>query len=81
MCGRRPDDRLYTCVMRVLIYLTQLGVWLSLGFLCVSNGFIVDAFGLVLLGLHCFLQLLSARLIVVVVPGCCWGYSCLSVCC
>ena len=36
-------------------------------------------FGLVSLGLHCFLQLPSAELIVVLVPSCCWAYSAFSV--
>ena len=37
------------------------------------------AFGLVSLGLHCFLRLPSAGLIVVLIPGCCWAYSAFSV--
>ena len=46
--------------------------------LCSLRGFIVMAFGLVSLGLHCFLQLSSAGLIDVLVPGCCWAYSAFS---
>ena len=37
------------------------------------------AFGLVSLGPHGFVQLASAGLIVVLVPGCCWTYSAFSV--
>ena len=33
------------------------------------------AFGMVLSGPHCFLELSSAGLIAVLVPGCCWAYS------
>ena len=32
-------------------------------------------FDLVSLGLHCFLRLSSAGLLVVLIPGCCWAYS------
>ena len=35
--------------------------------------------GWVSLGPHCFLQLSSAGLIMVLVPGCCWAYSAFSV--
>ena len=36
-------------------------------------------FGLISLGLHCFVRLSSAGLIVVLIPGCCWADSALSV--
>ena len=41
--------------------------------------FTVFAFGLASLAPHCFLQLPSARLVVEMVPGCCWAYSAFSV--
>ena len=41
----------------------------------VLRGCFVLYFGLVSLGLHCFLRLSSAGLIVVLVPKCCWTYS------
>ena len=36
-------------------------------------------FGLVSLGLHCFLRLSTAGLIVVLLPVCCWAYPAFSV--
>ena len=36
-------------------------------------------FGFTSLGLHYFLRLSSAGLLVVLVPGCCWAYSAFSV--
>ena len=36
-------------------------------------------FGLVSLGLHCFLRMSSAGLIIVLLPGCCWACSAFSV--
>ena len=41
--------------------------------------FTVFAFGLASLAPHCFLQFPSARLVVEMVPGCCWAYSAFSV--
>ena len=41
--------------------------------------FVGMAFGLILLGLHCFLQLSSAGLIAVLVPACGWADSAFSV--
>ena len=81
--GRPPDDRvhtgasLYTCVMCALTCLTQLRVQLCVGLLCLPRGFIALEFELVSLGLHCFLRLSSAGLLVLLVPGCtcCWAYS------
>ena len=40
---------------------------------------VVVAFGLVWVVLHCVLQLSSAGLVVVLVPGCYWAYSAFSV--
>ena len=45
----------------------------------VLRGCIAKEFGLGSLGLHCFLRLSSAGLIVVLVPGCCWAWSAFSV--
>ena len=50
-----------------------------LGLLCLLRRCIV-VFGLISLGLHCFLRLSSAGLVVVWIPGCCWAYSAFSVC-
>ena len=69
--------------MRIPVYKSHVCVdllgaaWVQLcvGLLCLLHGFLVMAFGLVSLGLHCFLQLSSAGLIVVLVPGCCWPDS------
>ena len=54
-----------------LTCLTRLGLVCVLG--CVLRRFIVMAFGLVSVAPHRFLQLSSARLVSVWVPGCCWA--------
>ena len=43
-----------------------------------TRGCIALEFGLVSLCLHCFLTLSSAGVVVVLVPGCCWTHSALS---
>ena len=47
-------------VRRVCVDLLRLGVWLFVGLLCVLRGFIALEFGLVSLGLHCFLRVSHA---------------------
>lgn len=80
-----PDGRvhagasLYVCAMRVLTSLMRLGPELCVGLLCLLPGFILMADGLVLLGLRCCLQMPSAGLAVVMVPGCRWPCSAFSV--
>ena len=54
--------------------LMRLGVWLRVGF-CVFDEGVALEFGFVSLGLHCFLRLSSAALIVVLIPECCLVYS------
>ena len=56
-----------------------LGVWLFVGLLCLLQRCIALEFGWVSLGLHCFLRLSSAGLIVVLISGSCWAYPAFSV--
>ena len=53
-------------------FLDSAWIWLCVG-LCLFRRFVVLAFGLVSLAPPCFLQLSSVRLVVVLVPGCCWA--------
>ena len=46
------------------------GVYVCVGLLCLLRRCIALEFGLVSLGLQCFLRLSSAGLIVVLIPGC-----------
>ena len=63
----------------VCVDLMRLGVWLFVGLLFLLRECIALEFGLVSLGLHCFLRLTSAGLIFVLIPGCCWACSAFSV--
>ena len=56
-----------------------MGIQLCVGVFCFVGGFVVMEFGLVSLDPRCVLQLSSARMIVVLDPGCCWAYSVFSV--
>ena len=85
--GWPPDER--GACARIHVYMRSVcvdlldaaWVWLCVcvGLLCRLHGLVVMAFGLVSFGAHCFLQLSSAGLIVVLLHGCCWAYSAFSV--
>ena len=70
--GKRPERQYGMCA---LTYLIRLGVYLCVGLLLLLRGCIALEFGLVSFGLHCFLRLSDAGLIVVLLPGRCWACS------
>ena len=74
-----PCIHTHMCVDLLPLSARLAATWLFVGLLLLLCNFIVVAFGLASLPPHCLLQLssvsISAGLLYVLVPGCCWAYS------